>query len=328
MRVKSRFLGVLVVTVSVLLLLAAGEGLAREFMSFLGGQAGGAHSAWTTVIAPMVTEQLPEVHVSAEASTGSPENVRRVNAGEAEMGVAFAVDLYRAWNGMEPFPSPLRNVRTASYLLSNVGHIVVLADSDIHEVEDLVGKRVAMGGPGSGSAISGELFFRAIGLWDKITPVYLGGLDASQALKDGKVDAYNWHTNLGNATFHDTAASHDIRFLDLDRPARESGFYDEHPYYVPDVVPGGIYRGVDVDTPTFSSPAYWIVRNDVPADLVQAMLEIVFSESGLQRIKNAVGAAGRSFGLDVGRLSVPVPLHDGAQRFWQEKGYSPSSMVQ
>ena len=303
-------------------LLVGGTAGARQRISFMGGQVGGAYNFWTTLIAPVLSESLPDAEVSPEASTGSPENVRRVNAGEAELGLAFAVDLYNAWHGNAPFRGSLRSVRSLAYMFSNVAHIVVLADSDIARVEDLAGRRIAIGGPGSGSAVNGELFLRELGLWGRVRVVQLGGTSASQALKDRQVDAYNWHSNLGNATFQDTAATHDIRLLDLDRPARQVGFYEKYPYFFSTVIPAGIYRSVDVPTPTFATGSYWIANANVSPDLVYRMLSVVFSDRVIQRIKESIGIAAADFGPGSALNGIPIPLHPGAIRFWEERGFT------
>jgi len=309
---------------SAALALAAGAHAQLQFLSFSGGSPGGSYNLMTTALAPVLTDGLDNVRVSSEGSTGSPENVRRIDSGETDMGLAFGSDLVMAWQALPPYSREYQNSRILAYVDANVGHMVVLDNSDIQSVYDLVGKRISLGPPGSGSATNIERFFRHLGIWDQIQPnaVYLGALDGSQALKDGQIEAYNWHVNVGNATYHDTASTHDIRLIDLHAPALETGFYDAFPFYTHLVIPGGVYRGVDEPTDTFATPTYWIVNQDMDADLVYAMLEVAFSDEGVNRVHNSIGDSARqNFGREFALRGVPIPLHEGAERFWADQGF-------
>jgi uncharacterized protein len=296
----------------------------QVFLSFSGGSPGGSYNLMTTALAPLLTDALDNVRVSSEGSTGSPENVRRINSKETELALAFSSDLVMSWHGFAPYTREYRDTRVMAYVDANVGHMVVLANSDIQSVYDLVGKRVSLGPPGSGSATNIERYFRHLGIWDQIEPnaVFLGALDGSQALKDGHIDAYNWHVNIGNATYHDTASTHDIRLIDLHTPAVESGFYDAFPFYTHLVIPGGVYRSVDGPTDTFATPTYWIVHEDFDADLAYRLLQAAFTDESIARVHNAIGESARqNFGRETALLGVPIPLHEGAKRYWEDQGF-------
>lgn len=295
----------------------------QRFLSFSGGSPGGSYNLMTTALAPVLSDGLQNIRVSSEGSTGSPENVRRIDSKETDMALAFGSDLVMAWQALPPYTQEYQNSRILAYVDANVGHMVTLANSGINSVFDLVGKRISLGPPGSGSATNAERFFRHLGIWDQIQPnaVYLGALDGSQALKDGQIAAYNWHVNIGNATYHDTASTHDIKLIDLHTPALESGFYDRFPFYTPLEIPGGVYRNVNEATMTFATPTYWIVHQDTPADLVYQLLSVAFSADGVSRVHASIGdSARRNFGPEFALRGVPVPLHEGAAQFWADQG--------
>jgi hypothetical protein len=150
--------------------------------------------------------------------------------------------------------------------------------------------------------------------------VYLGG-DSPQALRNGEIDAYNWHPGLGNSVIHETASMMDIRFLDLDQPARDSGFYETYPYFGPMTIPGGLYSGVDEDTPTFGTGSILIANSAVSEDLVYDFLKAIYADEGRAELSGAVGPALIEAMTEEAALDfITVPLHPGAERFWKEQG--------
>ena len=320
-------LGSLVALFVVLTFTFAGvsEVAAQRALSFSGGSPGGNYNLMTTALSPLLAGGPSKISVFPEGSTGSPENIRRTNAGETDMALGFASDLTEAWNGEGRFKTPLKNIRALAYMDANIAHMITLARSDVHKIEDVFDKRIALGPQGSGSSMNIERLLRQLGVWDQVrsNAVYTGAMDASQALKDGHIAAYNWHVNIGNATYHDTASTHDIRILDLDAPARASGFYDKYPFYVPFTIPAGVYRSVDEPVKTFATPTFWIVHKDFPEDVVYELLSVAFSDDSIRRIHEAVGmTAQMNYGRDKALQGVPIPLHPGAVKFWTDQGFT------
>jgi TRAP transporter TAXI family solute receptor len=292
----------------------------QEFVAIKGGQVGGAFNRWTSAWAAYLTKALEGYDFSSESSTGSAENVRAVGDGNIEFGLAFASDIYLSYRGEGDFTQPLTDLRAISFFFASVGHFVVAKDSDFNTLEDIAGKRVSLGGPGSGSAKNITLLLEHMGLFDDFTPVYLGG-KSGQALNDGEIDAFNWHPGLGNAMIRDTATTMDIRFIDLDEPAKKSGFYEKYPYFGQMTIPAGLYNNVDVDTLTFGTGSLMITNANVSADLVYNMLKALDSEEGRKEVGAAVGeAAVAAWNKDDALNFMTIPLHEGAQRFWKEKG--------
>ncbi|MEM9223550.1 MAG: TAXI family TRAP transporter solute-binding subunit [Pseudomonadota bacterium] len=293
--------------------------IAAEFISIKGGQVRGAFNRTANGWAAYVTENVPEIRASAEASAGSLDNIRTLQSGDAEFGVAFASDAYSAHRGEAPFETATDKLRAATYLFGSVGHFVVPADSDIQEIADIKGKTISMGGPGSGSAKSLQAILEHIGLWGEFDPVY-AGRKSPEELRNGNIAAYNWHPGLGNAMIRDTAAAMPIRFIDMNKPAVETGFYDAFPYYGPTVIPAGTYPGVDVDTETFGTGTLMLTHADVPEDLVYNVLKAVYSDAGKEFLISAAGQVASQMTTDNAVRTVTIPLHPGAVRFFEEAG--------
>jgi uncharacterized protein len=302
------------------ILTLSGAALAQQHVGIKGGQIGGAFNGWTSAWSIYLPKAIDGVQFSSESSTGSPENMRAVGSGAAEFGLVFASDLFNGYRGQGNFEDPITDIGAMTYVFASVGHFVVPEDSEMQTLEDIAGKRVSLGGPGSGSAENITLLFQEMGIWDDFDPVYLGG-DSPQALSNGEIDAYNWHPGLGNSVIHESASMMDIRFLDLDQPARDSGFYETYPYFGPMTIPGGLYSGVDEDTPTFGTGSILIANSDVSEDLVYDFLQAIYSEEGRAELSGAVGPALIEAMTEEGALDfITVPLHPGAERFWKEQG--------
>jgi hypothetical protein len=302
------------------MLALSGAALAQQHVAIKGGQIGGAFNRWTSAWSVYLPKAIEGVQFSSESSTGSPENMRAVGSGAADFGLVFASDLFNGYRGQGNFEDPITDIGVMTYVFASVGHFVVPVDSDMQTLEDIAGKRVSLGGPGSGSAENITLLLQEMGIWDDFDPVYLGG-DSPQALSNGEIDAYNWHPGLGNSVIHESASMMDIRFLDLDQPARDSGFYETYPYFGPMTIPGGLYSGVDEDTPTFGTGSILIANSAVSEDLVYDFLQAIYSEEGRAELSGAVGPALIEAMTEEGALDfITVPLHPGAERFWKEQG--------
>jgi len=285
-----------------------------------GGQIGGSYNRWSSAWAVHLSKTMKGAKFSSESSTGSPENMRATASGSVDFGMVFASDLYNGYRGVEPFKKKLTSIGAVGFVFASVGHFLVRADSDFKTLEDIKGKRVSLGGPGSGSAINITLLLQQMGLWDSFTPVYLGR-KSPDALRNGDIAAYNWHPGLGNAMIRDTATMIKVRFIDLDAPAKKSGFYKKYPYFGTMKIPAGLYSKVDTDTATFGTGSILIANGKVSSDLVYNFLKTVTSEASRKELSGAIGksvftALTKENALDF----ITVPLHPGAERFWKEQG--------
>lgn len=318
--------GMVVVTLILGLICVPGVFAAeRILLSFTTGSIGGTFYPIGGGIANLLVDEFPKqydqkIRIAAETSAGSLENVRRVHLGESEMGIVHASDMMQGYSGREEFEGDAQtDLRVVAFLYGTVCHICTLTDSGIEKVEDLVGKKVALGSVGSGSAVTAERFFKQLGIWDQVQSEYLPSMDASAKLKDGHIDAYNWCAGMPAAAVTDTSSTHKIRILDYYTPAEESGFLKEYPFYSKRVVPPGTYKGIDEPVNTIQSATMWVVNKDFDADLLYKMLSIVYSEAGLKNLAN-VHQAAKEMSVEGALVGAIIPLHKGAYTFWTEKG--------
>src|SRR3990172_6847767 len=201
-------------------------------MTILGGPPAGVFGIFATGIGTYINRAVAEVDLSVAATGGSTENVRRLQAKEAELGLAFASDVHEAYNGLEIFGGTRHtNLRALGLVFNGASHIVTFQDSGIRPPADLAGKRVAVGTPGSGTFATAERAFRALGIWDRITRVPLLGAAASAALQDGRVDAFFFTGPFPDRGTIEAAMVKPIRLLDAYTPVVATGFLRQYPYY-------------------------------------------------------------------------------------------------
>jgi uncharacterized protein len=307
----------------VLVALAAASPIAfaqRQFLSIGGGFVGGTFNVFAAGIGDLLGQRFRNYNVTVEGSAGSAENIRRMQAGEMEMGIAFAGDAYLAYNAMGDFDDRRHDrLRAIGFLYGAVSQITTLQSSGIVTLDDLAGKRVALGQAGSGTHLSIERFLRHVGLFDRITPVFIAGQAASDALKDGQIDAYHSLLGVPNAAMIDTTTSRPSRILSTLDEALASGFFDANPYYSPFVIPAGSYPGIDVEIHTWRDAGIWIVSADLSDDVVYEMTKAIFEPAGLEHMLRVTNVA-REMGVENALSGIALPLHPGAARYWSEVG--------
>jgi TRAP transporter TAXI family solute receptor len=291
-----------------------------ERLNFVGGPPSGVFGIFATGIGTYLSKNVPNLDVSVTATGGSVENIRRVNGGEADMGVSFASDVHEAYFGQEQFKGkPLTNFRAVGLIFFGVAHAITFADSGIRTVEDLAGKRVAVGNPGSGTFASAERVFRALGVWDKINRIPLLGAQAGEAMSDGKADAFFWTGPEPDRVTMEAATKKPIRAIDIYTPATKTDFFKQYPYFARYVFPANSYKGITEDTSTVGIPVIWYVNKDVPASLVQRMTEAAYNKDGNAHMLK-VHAGSKDMVAQRALQGVTFPLHKGAEDHWRAAG--------
>jgi len=144
-------------------------------------------------VAKYVNEHSDKIRVTPNTSGGGVENIRRVSPGVAHLGMATAMEMYKSWNGLDPFKKQMRDWRTigvSTKVLLN--HVATLAKYNIKTIEDVKGRIFAIGAPGSAAAASMLEFLEFTGLDKDITMRKLPHKDYPTMLLDGKIDGEDW----------------------------------------------------------------------------------------------------------------------------------------
>jgi uncharacterized protein len=289
------------------------------FVSIGGGPTGGTFNYFANGISLYVPKIFEDIKMSAEGSGGSVENVRRVNNGDFDFGISYAVDIGLGAVGKLPKDeTKYDKVRCIGYLYGAPAQLIVRADSPFKSAKDLVGKKIAVGNAGSGAATSAERFFRHIGVWDNFEPQFLGYSAAASAFKDGKIDGFWVLVGYPNASVIEAATQMKIRLLNVGKDAEESKFYDEYAY-APTVIPANTYTNQAEDCHTFQDSTLLTTRSDVDEEVVYKVTKAVWSKEGLENMVQAHKAA-RAMSMEHNFVNSSLPLAKGAAKFWAEQG--------
>ncbi|MCB1151697.1 TAXI family TRAP transporter solute-binding subunit, partial [bacterium] len=313
---RSRFIRAALLTAAVVIGLT-GYGVAKDRLAFSGGPEGGTFQYFSNGMSSYLSRNVADLEVSNMASAGSLENLRRVNSGEVDFGIVYSGDTYLGRNGrLTQDENQYTNVQALAYLYGAPAHLITLKKHGITSVTDLKGKRVAVGGAGSGAAGAAQRYFTSLGLWDDMKVEFLGYSKAAEALGDGLIDAFWVFAGFPNSSVIQAAASNDIVLIDVVKGAEGSSFFADYPFYTPVTIPAGTYSGVDYDVASFQDSALWVAGAHVKPAVVEECLGQIFSKEGLAFMVKVKSTA-KSMCVQGALQSVVTQIHAGAETFWK-----------
>ncbi|GHV53001.1 hypothetical protein FACS1894206_02840 [Deltaproteobacteria bacterium] len=261
---------------------------------------------------------------SATATGATAENINALTTGQGEMAIAMAdsviqaVEAFGAYEGKKP----AKNLRALMGLWPNVCQLVTTADSGIKTFADLKGKRVGVGAPNSGVELNARMMFEAHGMTYKDCKIdYLNYGEAIEQMKNGLCDAAFVTSGLGNATIRELGVTKKIAFVPVEGEARAK-LIKKYPFYIPFTIPAAVY-GSEKDTQTAAVMNIMLIDVKLPADVVYDLLENIYSPAGLEAIGLSHGTAKKEIRTDTalrGIVGTSVPLHDGAVKYYKDKG--------
>lgn len=293
-------------------------------VTILGGTPGGSFTPFAHAVSNIATQNQSKLEIAVEASPGSVANTRRVNENQDYLGIAFSSESYLGFHGQEVFAEEgaKTNIRAVTLLYIAYSQTAVLADSDIHQFEDLVGNTIASGRIGSGSAQTIARLATSAGIWGEFMVVHKGSDEGATALRTGEVNAFHMLVSVPNDAMAQLAATNDIRMLDMDAPAQASGFYDQYPFYLSGALPVDAYGDKVETVNTLLIPTLLIAHKDMSAEIVYAILQRVYTSEGLQAMRDATGGAAADMTPENAPKAFVIPLHQGAYQFWSEQGHT------
>lgn len=254
---------------------------------------------------------------------GSVKNINGIRGGDLDMGVAQSDVQFKAYNGTSPEDFPegaYEDLRSVFSVHPEPFTIVARADSGITTLDDLAGKRVNIGDPGSGNRSTMEVVMAAKG-WTNDSFALASELKAAEmsaALCDNKLDAMIYVVGHPSGSIKEATTSCDSVLVPVTGPEIDA-LVAEFPYYAKSVVPGGMYKGTDADTPVFGVKATFVTSAKVDEAVVYEMTKAVFEN--FERFKKLHPAFANLTEEDMIKNGLSAPLHDGAVKYYKEKGW-------
>jgi TRAP transporter TAXI family solute receptor len=315
MKSKAAVIGVVMIC---LLGLVPENGMAKEFISLLTCGTAGVYFPLGGGIARIWNSKVPEVNATAESSGCSVVNLRLMEQGQASTAICQNDAVFFAANGLKFFEGKKAvKARGVLMLYDEHVHVATTKQSGIKKIEDLRGKRVRIGFPGSIATENALILLEAYGLGEKDMKAYQMSLsDAFEQLKDGNIDVLIEPTGAPAAGFLDVAHSRDMVLLPVDNAHAEK-IHKKYPFLSPAVIPAGTYRGTNHDLPTLAVTCMLVATSDLPTDLVYNLTKAIFQNL------NILGEAhvkGKLVKMETALKGMPIPLHPGAEKYYKEVG--------
>ena len=259
---------------------------------------------------------------TAPATGGSIANLNGIRARDLDFGVVQSDWQYHAYNGSSTFEStgPNQDLRAVLSAHPDIVTILARADSGIKKLDDLKGKRVNIGNPGSGSRATAEVLLDTIDL-----PVSELGLaselksaEQSAALCDNKIDAIMFSAGHPVGNIKEATVSCDTVFLQVDGPAVDKLVADTI-YYSKATIPAGMYKGQPDTIHSYGPLATLVTSTNTSEEAVYQVVKAIFDN--FDRFKSLHPAFGNLKEADMIKNGIIAPLHAGAVRYYKERGW-------
>lgn len=281
---------------------------------------GGAGTSGTFYIlgaayADLITKELG-INTVCEVTAGSVENVTLMADGQIELGVVQLDVTLDALKGTGAFTEPVP-LKVVAPMYPNVVQIVTLKNSDINCFEDLRGKNVSVGSPGSGILSTNEIIFETLGMdiEKDINPQYLSFAETTEAFRNGAVDAVIVNTAAPAGFLTDLETTDEIKFVPLS-DEEIAKFTEAFPFYVEAVIPGGTYSTIKEDYKTFAVWVALMSTEDLPEDVAYDICKTLFD--GYDSLLNVHAVA--SYMVPENATYIQgVDYHPGAIKYLQEQ---------
>lgn len=261
------------------------------------------------------------IRCTVESTGGSINNLESIHKGELELGVIQSDLLYAAYTGTEVFSDvgADKKIRGVFALHPEPFTVVVRKDAKIDSFDELKGKKVYLGAPGSGMRATMEELMKQKG-WTKksfSSIVDLKSSDQSQALCGGKIDAMVYAGGHPNGAIQQITSMCPTKIIDIE-PEMVDALIAHHPYYSHATIPGGMYVGNPKDVHTFGVKAVLAASEDLDEETVYQMVKAVFDNIDNFKTLHPVFATLNPKMMTLTGSNIPV--HPGALRYFREKG--------
>jgi len=293
---------------------ASEDGLDTNIVTIATGGSSGPYHIIGTTLANEYTNTF-DVNSKPQSTGASVENINLIKEGKVEMAFVMSDVLTDAVNGTGSFSEPVTEVSQMARLYPNYVQIITTANSGIETVEDLVGKRVAVGDQNSGVEVNARNLLAGHGItYDDITVDYLGYAEAADGLKSGAIDAAFLTSGLPNASVLELSKTLDIKLVSV-KPENIEKIAQDQPYFVSLEIPADTYGNAE-PIPTAAIMNALVVSSDLSEDDVYQLTKLFFEK--LDVLGNSHQAA-TEVTLELAQEGTVAPVHPGAQKYYDEQ---------
>ena len=289
-----------------------GGGEKGQFINIATGGTAGTYYPIGGAIAEVLNKN--GMNASAQSTGASVANINMLKDKQVELAIVQNDITYYAVNGEEMFKESgkIENLTGIASLYPETCQFIVREDSGIKSVNDLKGKRVAVGAAGSGAEANARQILEAYGItYDDVEEQFLSFAEGSYALKDGNVDAAFVTAGYPTASVQDIASQNKIRLLPIDDEQIKK-LSEKYPFYTKTTVPSGVYQGFDEEVQTVSVMAILVANDKIDAALGEKLTKAIFDN--VDKISSA-HAAGKNIKKETALQGMDfIKMNEGATK--------------
>ena len=295
-----------------------------QFMSMATSTVGGGWFPLGGAMAKVITDTYPQIKVTAEVTGGTADNLKLLKNEQVELALSTNDQAFLAYKGEGSFKDGA--VTNFKGLLG--GHAIIwqfytLKSSGITSLAGVKGKRISLGAPGSIGGPTGQIVFDAHGLkmGTDYRPEYIGHGDGPGALLDGRVDGVLIisSTPVGAVTDITSRRGEEVVFLNPEKAILDK-LLQQHPYWFPATIPGGVYKGHPDPMPnSFGSSTILVASEKVSDEAAYAIVKALVE--GYDKLVSA-NALAREWTKENATRGIDgvIPFHPGAEKYLREVG--------
>ena len=287
-------------------------------VTFMTGPQGGSWIPLGGALKGMWEKAVPGLSITSTPGAGIA-NVRGVDEGKAQIGLANSNTTVDGIEGRPPYPKKVTKVCQLANLYPQYFQVVALADAKVNSYADLKGKALVTQPKGNTAEMLTDMILKANGLsYQSLskTNFQAAYTDAVSMMKDGHVQVFTLGTTAPASAVMDLASARDVKLVPVDDKTMAE-MNKQNPGYIKRVIKAGTYPKQDKDVPVIGYSTHIVAACDLPEDTVyqmtKAMAENVDAMAAV--VKPISGLTPKDMAIDIG-----VPLHKGAAKYYKEKG--------
>ena len=294
----------------------------RVFFGIATGGTGGTYYPLGGMLAQLISNKVTiggkKISATAETADASVANAQLLGRRDIESAFVAADILDAAYQGKGQFEGkPVKSLRALGALYPEQVQLVTAAKSNVRTFRDLKGKSVSSGAPGSGQwQLLGDLL-EVHGMTRADIGEDLSSFTQSvDKIKDGNLTASLITAGAPTSSIVDLANSHDIRIVPLAGPEIDT-LRKKQPYYAIVQLPANTYKGQSAPVDTLAVMAIWATHDGLSGQMAYEVTKALYENT---ETLGQVHPKGREITLKTALLSVSIPLHPGAEKYYREKG--------
>ncbi|MGN1385840.1 MAG: TAXI family TRAP transporter solute-binding subunit [Bacillus sp. (in: firmicutes)] len=287
----------------------------KQFLNLVTGGTGGTYYPLGGIFAQIFTDNT-NAETTAQSSGASAENMQAISTEDADLAFTQTDIASYATEGKLMFKEPITNIKAIASLYPETIQIVTTADSGITSIEDLKGKTVSVGAPGSGTFANAEQILEIYGMtMEDIKPQHLSFDESTGGIQDGTIDAAFITAGTPTGAVETLAATSKVVILPIAEDKIKQ-LIEKYPYYAKEDIPAGTYS-LESAVSTVAVQAMLVARDSLDEDTVYEMTKALFENQGQIESAHAKGAL---ISLETALNGVGIEVHPGAQKYYDEQG--------